>query len=155
MCRAFPCAATRLRGIENCDRRLIFGADYISYRQKPCEGRRPLNFSRCFLRSNKILLEQCEILRHAPQIRGVGLTYDSQCCATQRKRAQFVSLELEIRSSIQSNYGRKIGTDIYRVSRQAEGYPSRAKRRLTAQQPCLSRSSRLATVPLRRACRPS
>jgi hypothetical protein len=29
MCRAFPCAATRLRGIENCDRRLIFGADYI------------------------------------------------------------------------------------------------------------------------------
>jgi hypothetical protein len=29
MCRAFPCAATRLRGIENCDRRLIFGADYV------------------------------------------------------------------------------------------------------------------------------
>jgi len=30
MCRAFPCAATRLRGIENCDRRLILGAEYIA-----------------------------------------------------------------------------------------------------------------------------
>ena len=117
MCRAFPCAATRLRGIENCDRRLIFGADYISYRQKPCEERRPLNFSRCFLRSNKILLQQCAILRNAPQIRVVGLTYDSQCCATQRKRAQFVSLELEIRCSIWLSYERRIGTDIYRVLR--------------------------------------
>ena len=29
MCRAFPRATTRLPGIENCDRRLIFGADYM------------------------------------------------------------------------------------------------------------------------------
>ena len=111
MCRAFPCAATRLRGIENCDRRLIFGADYISYRQKPCEERRPLNFSRCFLRSNKILLQQCAILRNAPQIRVVGLTYDSQCCATQRKRAQFVNLELQINCSIGPSYRRRIARD--------------------------------------------
>jgi hypothetical protein len=66
-----------------------------------------LNFSRSFLRSGKILLQNRAILRNVLQTTFVRLTYDSQCCATQRKRAQFVSFELEIRCSIQLSYGRR------------------------------------------------
>jgi hypothetical protein len=45
MCRGFPGAATRPRDIENCDRRLIFGADYTPYRQKPCRRTDSANFT--------------------------------------------------------------------------------------------------------------
>jgi hypothetical protein len=53
------------------------------------------------------LLQNRAILRNVLQTTFVRLTYDSQCCATQRKRAQFVSLELEIRCSIRLSYGRR------------------------------------------------
>ena len=59
------------------------------------KNRASLNFSRPILRSGKILLQKCAILRNAQQTLFVRLTYDSQCCATQRKSAQFVRLELQ------------------------------------------------------------
>jgi len=64
------------------------------------KNRASLNFSRPILRSGKILLQKCAILRNAQQTLFVRLTYDSQCCATQRKSAQFVRLELQISCSI-------------------------------------------------------
>jgi hypothetical protein len=50
-----------------------------------------------FLPSEEFWLQNCAILCNALQTQFVSLTYDSQCCATQRKRAQFVRLELQIR----------------------------------------------------------
>ena len=66
-------------------------------------------FLRSILRSGEIRLQKCAILCNALQTTFVRLTHDSQCCATQRKPAQFVSLELEIRCSFHLTYRRKIG----------------------------------------------
>ena len=62
-------------------------------------ARTRLNFSRSFLRSGDFSLQKCAILCNALKTPFVRLTYDSQCYATQRKRAQFVSLELQISRS--------------------------------------------------------
>ena len=62
------------------------------------------NFHGLFYGRAKILLQECAILRNALQTLFVRVTYDSQCCATQRKRAQFVSLELQISCSNQLSY---------------------------------------------------
>jgi hypothetical protein len=64
------------------------------------------DFSRSILRSDKILLQSNATLRNA-QIGFVPSTYDSQCCATQRKRTQFVRLELQISCSNQLSYAGK------------------------------------------------
>ena len=63
-----------------------------------------LNFSRCLLRSDKILLQNSAILCNTLQTPLVRITYDSQCCATRRKRTQFVRLELQISCSNQLSY---------------------------------------------------
>lgn len=57
----------------------------------------------------------------------------AKLCKPSEMMLNSLGLELEIRCSTWLNYGRKICTDIYRVSRQG-GYRSGAKRRLTAQQ---------------------
>jgi hypothetical protein len=74
-----------------------------------CTAQADQDFLRSTLRSGKISLQKCAILCNADQTPFVRLIYDSQCCATQRKSAQFVRLELEIRCSIWLNYGRTIG----------------------------------------------
>jgi hypothetical protein len=65
----------------------------------PRARRRRQNFSRSFLRSEKFLLQKCAILCNALQTLFVRLTYDLQCCATQRKRGQKLFLELQISRS--------------------------------------------------------
>jgi hypothetical protein len=56
-------------------------------------------FSTDSLRSANLWLQNGAILRNGLQTPFVRLTDDSQCYATQRKRAQFVSLELQITST--------------------------------------------------------
>src|SRR5215472_11485941 len=65
-------------------------------------------FSRFVLRSEDFWLQNSAILCNAMQTSWVRITDDSQCCATQRKRAQFVRLELQISRSEPTELCRRI-----------------------------------------------